>query len=114
MLRLHVICVSIGMIAFESKITMSSKYRECIIKICMIIILLVGLPTEPTLDVGCESNADCPDYTACENRQCINPCAIRDPCAPSAICKVVRHEPVCTCPDGYIGNPQTSCELRKY
>ena len=74
---------------------------------------LVGLPTEPTLDVGCESNADCPDYTACENRQCINPCAIRDPCAPSAICKVVRHEPVCTCPDGYIGNPQTSCELRK-
>ena len=75
---------------------------------------IVGLPTEPTLDVGCESNADCPDYTACENRQCINPCAIRDPCAPSAICKVVRHEPVCTCPDGYIGNPQTSCELRKY
>jgi hypothetical protein len=72
---------------------------------------LFGLPTEPTLDVGCDSNADCPDYTACENRQCINPCAIRDPCAPSAICKVVRHEPVCTCPDGYIGNPQTSCEL---
>ena len=114
MLRLHVICVSIGMIAFEFTVTKMKRYRECIVKLCMIIILLVGLPTEPTLDVGCESNADCPDYTACENRQCINPCAIRDPCAPSAICKVVRHEPVCTCPDGYIGNPQTSCELRKY
>ena len=75
---------------------------------------LVGLPTEPTLDVGCESNEDCSDYTACENRQCINPCAIRDHCDSSAICKAVRHEPICTCPDGYIGNPKTSCELRKY
>ena len=89
-------------------------YRDLLIYQLHVTAFLVGLPTEPTLDVGCESNADCPDYTACENRQCINPCAIRDPCAPSAICKVVRHEPVCTCPDGYIGNPQTSCELRKY
>jgi len=63
-------------------------------------------------DGECESNADCPDYTACENRQCINPCSIKDTCAPRATCKVVWHEPVCTCPDGYVGNPQISCELR--
>jgi hypothetical protein len=70
-------------------------------------------PTEPSLDVGCSSNDECPDYTACENRQCINPCAYRNPCAPTAHCRVVRHSPICTCPDGYVGSPTTSCQLRK-
>ena len=68
----------------------------------------------PPIATGCASNNDCPDYTACENRKCINPCAERDPCARNAYCKVIRHKPVCTCPDGYIGDPTTSCELRKY
>ena len=70
-------------------------------------------PTEPSLDVGCSTNDECPDYTACENRQCINPCAFKNPCAPTAHCKVVRHSPICTCPDGYVGSPTTSCQLRK-
>jgi len=70
-------------------------------------------PTEPSLDVGCSTNDECPDYTACENRQCINPCAYKNPCAPTAHCRVVRHNPICTCPDGYVGSPTTSCQLRK-
>lgn len=70
-------------------------------------------PTEPSLDVGCSTNDECPDYTACENRQCINPCAFKNPCAPTAHCKVVRHSAICTCPDGYVGSPTTSCQLRK-
>ncbi len=70
-------------------------------------------PTEPSLDVGCSTNDECPDYTACENRQCINPCAYKNPCAPAAHCRVVRHLPICTCPDGYVGSPTTSCQLRK-
>ena len=70
-------------------------------------------PTEPSLDVGCSTNDECPDYTACENRQCINPCAYKNPCAPTAHCRVVRHSPICTCPDGYVGSPTTSCQLRK-
>merc|ERR1712079_937945 len=65
----------------------------------------------PPFAIGCASNSDCPDYTACENRKCINPCAEKDPCARNAYCKVIRHKPVCTCPDGYIGDPTTSCEL---
>ena len=73
----------------------------------------IGTATEPSLDVGCDWNSHCPDDTACDNRQCINPCAIGDPCDSSAICKVINHEPVCTCPDGYIGNLNTRCELRK-
>ena len=80
---------------------------------CSSFFLLVGLPTDPGLIVGCDSNDDCPDYTSCRNRKCINPCAVDKPCAPSALCKVVNHNPVCTCPNGYIGSPHTRCTPRK-
>ena len=76
--------------------------------------ILVGLPTEPVLSVGCLQNEECPLYNACRNRKCINPCAEENPCAPTANCKVIRHEPKCTCPDGYIGDPHTDCRPRKF
>ena len=63
---------------------------------------------------GCTTNNDCPGYAACKQRLCLNPCAEDNPCAKSALCKVVSHKPVCTCPDGYIGSPETNCLLRKY
>ena len=74
---------------------------------------LVAPTTEPSLAEGCANDDECPDHTACENRLCINPCAYRDPCAPTANCQVIKHKPVCSCPDGYIGSPTTSCTLRK-
>ena len=76
-------------------------------------ISIVGLPTEPVLSIGCYENDECPLFNACENTKCINPCAERNPCAPSAICKVINHEPECTCPDGFIGSPLTDCRPRK-
>lgn len=69
---------------------------------------------EPSLVTGCARNDECPDYAACDNELCINPCAVRDPCAPLATCRVVGHEPVCTCPDGFIGSPTTECRPREY
>ena len=69
--------------------------------------------TLPPVVSGCLSNNDCPDYTACQSRKCINPCAAPNVCAPNANCRVTRHQAVCTCPDGYIGSPQISCSLRK-
>ena len=68
----------------------------------------------PPVEYGCTSNNDCPDYTACQNRKCINPCAADNICAPNAICTVTRHKAVCACPDGYIGSPEITCTLRKY
>ena len=68
----------------------------------------------PPVESGCTSNNDCPDYTACQNRKCINPCAADNICAPNAICTVTRHRALCACPDGYIGTPEISCSLRKY
>jgi hypothetical protein len=69
---------------------------------------------EPSLAAGCSNNDDCPEYTACENLQCVNPCAQNDPCAAQATCRVITHKVVCTCPNGYIGSPQTSCHPREY
>ena len=69
--------------------------------------------TLPPVVSGCSSNNDCPDYTACEARKCINPCAKPNVCAPAANCKVTRHRAICTCPDGYVGSPEVSCTLRK-
>ena len=61
--------------------------------------------------VGCSVDLECPDYAACLNQACRNPCAILDPCAPNAFCKVIHHTAKCACPAGYIGDPQIKCEL---
>ena len=74
---------------------------------------LAQRPTEPALAVGCSDNEECPDWAACQNSQCINPCAVGNPCAPTANCKVINHQARCSCPDGYIGSPTTDCKLRK-
>lgn len=73
----------------------------------------IDLVSPPPILSGCSSNNDCPDYTACENRKCINPCAKPKACAPNANCRVTKHKAICTCPDGYVGSPQLSCSLRK-
>lgn len=72
------------------------------------------LNSEPSLAAGCSNDDDCPDYSACRNRKCINPCAEDKPCAPLASCKVHNHQVLCACPDGYVGSPEISCRPRKY
>ena len=67
----------------------------------------------PELPVGCEGDDDCPDYTACQNTRCINPCAQGDPCAPNAQCSVYGHQVRCACPNGFIGDPTISCTRRE-
>ena len=63
----------------------------------------------PVLAPECRDNTECPPHTACINRKCLNPCAVTDPCATNAFCRVDNHEPVCTCPSGYIGDPRVQC-----
>ena len=68
----------------------------------------------PVLAPECADNSECPPWNACINRQCLNPCAVTDPCATNAFCKVQEHEPICTCPEGYFGDPRVSCTKRKF
>ena len=108
-LVLHVLYVS----RQSSFYFLFSHFFYCMLN-WMILYILAERPIEPVLSVGCEQDDDCPLYTACRNRQCINPCAEDSPCAPSAICRVINHEPLCTCPDGFIGSPHTDCRPRKF
>jgi hypothetical protein len=59
----------------------------------------------------CTMNNDCPREKACMNTKCINPCV--GTCGINAECNVVNHSPVCTCLNGYEGNPFEMCHLRR-
>lgn len=56
----------------------------------------------------CIQNSDCPFDKSCLNTKCVNPCA--GSCAPIAECRVQHHQPVCSCPTGYIGNAIVRCQ----
>ena len=90
-------------------------FQKCIY--CMIIthpFFLVPPDAVVPLAPECRDNSECPSHAACINRQCLNPCAVLDPCATNAYCRVQNHEPVCTCPPGYLGDPRVSCTKRKF
>ena len=55
--------------------------------------------------VGCQTNDDCPQTEACNNRDCVDPCN----CGTNAQCYVNNHKPVCFCPEGFTGNPEVGC-----
>ena len=71
-----------------------------------------ALPPAAPLDPPrpeCVVDEDCSDRQACIQQRCQDPCALYDNCAPNAECYVTRHRPVCSCPDGYVGNPNIQC-----
>ena len=46
---------------------------------------------------------------ACLNRNCVNPCLVRNPCAQNAECQATNHKASCKCPGDLIGNPSVNC-----
>lgn len=61
--------------------------------------------------VGCRSNADCVGDHSCLNGKCKNPCEDHSsvPCGNNSECRVIDHRAVCTCPDGFQGEPNVEC-----
>ena len=57
----------------------------------------------------CIVNSDCPSDKACQRNKCIDPCP--GTCGINAACRILNHIPTCSCIDGYIGDPFTSCRL---
>ena len=62
----------------------------------------------------CTEDPECPDSQACINQRCIDPCIVQNPCARDAICTTHVHHPVCTCAEGYGGDPYTQCYRRTF
>lgn len=57
----------------------------------------------------CTLSSDCQRDQICVRKKCVNPCP--STCGPNAICEVVNHIPMCSCPTGYTGNSFVSCNV---
>lgn len=66
----------------------------------------IGQP--PNCRPECTINAECPSNRACRNERCQDPCP--GACGQNADCRVVNHAAVCTCPQGFIGDPSSVCQ----
>lgn len=65
----------------------------------------LGAP--PNCRPECVVQSECPLDKACFNQKCVDPCP--GTCGFGARCRVVNHNPICSCPSGFTGDPFTSC-----
>lgn len=73
--------------------------------VCSCVPGFVGSP--PMCRPQCVTSSECPLDQACVNQKCINPCP--GTCGINSRCQVVNHNPICSCIDGYSGDPFTRC-----
>lgn len=67
------------------------------------------LGTPPLCRPECVVSSDCRKNQACVNQKCRDPCP--GTCGIQATCLVVNHNPVCSCPERYTGDPFVRCEM---
>lgn len=65
----------------------------------------IGAP--PNCHPECLINAECSSNLACFSQKCQDPCP--GSCGLNAECHVTNHIPICQCPEGFIGDPFSSC-----
>lgn len=75
------------------------------IGICSCLLNYVG--RSPNCRPECTVNSDCASNLACINMKCKNPCV--GSCGLNAECSVTSHVPLCTCRQGFKGDPFTGC-----
>lgn len=65
--------------------------------------------------VGCRPecilNSECPHTLACIRNKCKDPCP--GTCGQNALCSVINHIPICSCPPGMSGNPFVQCSIQQ-
>lgn len=64
--------------------------------------------TPPMCRPECIVSSECPQDKACANQKCINPCK-NTPCGLNANCRVINHNPICSCIPEYTGDPFSRC-----
>lgn len=75
--------------------------------VCSCVPGYIGAP--PTCRPECIVSSECDLNKACVNQKCIDPCP--GTCGLSALCQVVNHNPICTCPPQYAGDPFIRCQV---
>lgn len=74
---------------------------------CSCLVDFIGSP--PNCRPECVLNSECGSNEACINQKCKDPCP--GSCGFEAQCNVVNHVPVCTCIEGFTGDPFVRCNL---
>lgn len=65
----------------------------------------IGVP--PNCRPECTINPECASHLACIQQRCRDPCA--GLCGIGARCSVVNHHAVCSCAEGFTGDPFSNC-----
>ena len=65
----------------------------------------IGLP--PNCRPECVVNSECPQTRACYKYKCTDPCP--GTCGLGAQCRVINHNPLCSCPSDMTGDPFIRC-----
>lgn len=73
--------------------------------VCSCVPGYIGAP--PNCRPECVANSECSPQMACINQKCQDPCP--NTCGIEANCKTSNHNPICTCPIGFTGDPFTRC-----
>lgn len=63
--------------------------------------------TPPNCRPECTVNSECDATKSCINKKCNNPCI--DSCGRNSECRVVNHAPICSCRQGFSGDPFITC-----
>ena len=84
----------------------NSKYRaQGTRSVCTWFPGFFGVP--PNCRPKCLLSSECQLTKACVQQRCLDPCP--GTCGANAECKVVNHNPICSCPKGYSGDPFFNC-----
>lgn len=63
----------------------------------------------PMCKPECIVSAECLPTHACVNQRCIDPCP--GTCGQNALCSIINHNPICSCPPSQQGDPFTKCYI---
>lgn len=96
---------------FDDRLFELSTLDLNIIIIIKCIFLNIAEARQPTT-WECYSDDDCGQERTCIDRICINPCD--NSCGLGALCRVINHKAICSCPRGYTGDATIRCIPRKY
>jgi hypothetical protein len=73
--------------------------------VCSCLPNYIGIP--PSCRPECVVDSSCPPNKKCRDNKCVDVC--EGLCGTNARCTAVSHKGVCTCLNGYSGDPFTAC-----
>ena len=57
----------------------------------------------------CLENIDCSASQSCVNGNCVDVCSLSGACGSNSDCKTLNHIPLCSCQNGFSGDPRIGC-----